>query len=193
MPFKAVLVGDSGVGKTCIYKRLSKQAYDETSLPTIGGAFHVVKIQNSRGDAFELGLWDTAGQERFRMLMPMYFERAQILLFVYSITDHQSLEHLPEWYQLAFQRSEYDATVFVIGNKSDLEDSRAVSLGELNEMGNTIQAFTTIEVSAQTTSGIDGLIEEISSACNLIQEKQVDVSGDISPADNNEPQSNNCC
>jgi small GTP-binding protein len=162
---KAVLIGDSGVGKTCLYDRIGQSVFDDDHTPTIGAAFRAVPMRNSAGDSFEVGLWDTAGQERFRTLIPMYFEKAQILIFVYSITDPASLKNLIEWYNLALERSEPDARVFLLGNKCDLDDDRSVSFDALETMATRMNAFRALEVSAKSAMRIDEISDGILKAC----------------------------
>jgi hypothetical protein len=70
---KAVLIGDSAVGKSCLYDRLESGTFLEDHTPTIGGAFATLRLSESEGAEYEVGLWDTAGQERYKTIIPMYF------------------------------------------------------------------------------------------------------------------------
>jgi small GTP-binding protein len=195
MPIKAVLIGDSGVGKTCLYDRIADEIYDDGHTPTIGGAFRCIRLKNASGDIFEIGLWDTAGQERFRTLMPMYFERAQLLLFVYSITDPKSIESLSAWYDAAMERAEPDAKVFILGNKCDLEDQdRQVSFDELNAADEKYGAFVAIEVSAKAGRGIDDVTAGMVRACEqMSQPGEVQRTQMLQEADSGERKKSKCC
>jgi small GTP-binding protein len=196
MKVKAVLIGDSGVGKTCLYDRIGNSVYDDGHVPTVGGSFRAVSMQNKPGDTFEIRLWDTAGQERFRTLIPMYFERTPILLFVYSITDSESLTHLSEWYDLAAQRSEPDAKVFILGNKSDLEDQRSVACDALEAAAKKMDAFITLDVSAKSSMGIDDLVAGILKACEgfkKVEEPATPLSLRAADADAGRKKPRGCC
>lgn len=83
--FKIVIIGDSGVGKTCIINRLIKDSYNEQSCSTIGAAFYNQKIVY-KDNKFFIDYWDTAGQERFRALLPIYFRNVDILIIVVDVT-----------------------------------------------------------------------------------------------------------
>ena len=83
--FKIVIIGDSGVGKTCIINRLIKDSYNEQSCSTIGAAFYNQKIVY-KDNKFSIDYWDTAGQERFRSLLPIYFRNVDILIIVVDVT-----------------------------------------------------------------------------------------------------------
>lgn len=82
---KIVIIGDSGVGKTCIINRLTKDTYNEQSCSTIGAAFYSQKIVY-KDNKFSIDYWDTAGQERFRSLLPIYFRHVDILIIVVDVT-----------------------------------------------------------------------------------------------------------
>jgi small GTP-binding protein len=165
MPVKTVLIGDTAVGKSCLYDRLSIQDYDDGDrLPTIGGSFRSVKIRSRDGTQIEFALWDTAGQELYRTLVPMYFDRAVILIVVYSIIDLPTFEHVPEWIALAQERVDHRAKILLVGNKADLDEERVVPLERLTEMEKQIKAYSALEISAKVAIGIDDLKQILADA-----------------------------
>jgi small GTP-binding protein len=85
--FKIVIIGDTGVGKTCIMTRLIMDSYDDQRCSTIGAAFYTQKIIYKEKN-YNLDFWDTAGQERFRAILPIYFRNVDILIIVIDVTTN---------------------------------------------------------------------------------------------------------
>ena len=95
---KAILLGESMVGKTALMKRIISNTFEET-ISTNGPSSNYVDIEIN-GNTLKLTLWDTAGQERFRSLNKLYYKGAEIEFLVYSVTDRRSFEELKNyWYQ----------------------------------------------------------------------------------------------
>jgi small GTP-binding protein len=156
MRVKAVLVGDATVGKTSLYQRLEQNTFTAAHMPTVSGSFARLSVPN-RGRVAEIGLWDTAGQERFRTIVPLYFQRASIVLLIFSIDSRQSYDHISEWHSLAVEHVPAGAQFFLIGNKCDLDD-RQVGFEEAHVKANELNAQIYLETSASTGAGCDGLI-----------------------------------
>jgi Ras-related protein Rab-8A len=93
---KLLLIGDSGVGKSCLLLRFSDDAFNTSFITTIGIDFKIrtVEIDNKR---CKLQIWDTAGQERFRTITTAYYRGAMGILLVYDITDEQSFANIRNW------------------------------------------------------------------------------------------------
>ena len=93
---KLLLIGDSGVGKSCLLLRFSDDAFNTSFITTIGIDFKIrtVEIDNKR---CKLQIWDTAGQERFRNITSAYYRGAMGILLVYDITDEQSFANIRNW------------------------------------------------------------------------------------------------
>ena len=98
--FKIVIIGDSGVGKTCIITRLIMDSYDDQRCSTIGAAFCTQRIIY-KDNKFSLDFWDTAGQERFRSILPIYFRNVDILIIVVDVTGNikNQLQHWLNYYE----------------------------------------------------------------------------------------------
>lgn len=95
---KAILLGESMVGKTALIKRIISNTFEET-ISTNGPSSNDVDIEIN-GNTLKLTLWDTAGQEKFRSLNKLYYKGAEIEFLVYSVTDRRSFEELKNyWYQ----------------------------------------------------------------------------------------------
>ncbi|XP_031497893.1 ras-related protein RABA1c-like [Nymphaea colorata] len=127
--FKAVLVGDSGVGKSNLLSRFSGQDFRLDSKPTIGVEFtnRTVTI----GDKLiKAQIWDTAGQERFRAITTSYYRGALGALLVYDITQRATFKNVERWLSELRQHTDPAMVVMLIGNKSDMEEQRAVGVEE---------------------------------------------------------------
>lgn len=95
---KAIMCGDSGVGKTCIVQRLAGQDFNPEQRSTIGVDF-IVRSFSARpsGRCYKLQLWDTCGQERFAKLVDPYFRNSQLLLFVFDLCKRESFYAIEKW------------------------------------------------------------------------------------------------
>ena len=94
--FKLLLIGDSGVGKTCILFRFSDDAFNNTFISTIGIDFKIKTIE-LRGKKIKLQIWDTAGQERFHTITTSYYRGAMGIMLVYDITNSKSFDNIAKW------------------------------------------------------------------------------------------------
>jgi small GTP-binding protein len=157
---KAVLIGDSGVGKSCIYSRLETGTYDEEHLPTIGGSYAKIQLED-RDTVYEVGLFDTAGQERYKAVIPLYFDRADFLIAVYAVNDRDSFTHLTDWLTTARNKASEAVKVFIVGNKCDLVNEKMVAIDELMRFADSVGAVLGIEVSAKTSAGLELLLQAI--------------------------------
>ena len=128
--YKIILVGDSSVGKTCIFKKITTGVYNDKSISTIGMDRRTLNFEiktNKEGEPekkenCEIQLWDTAGQERFRSITKTYYSSSQGLLFIYDLTKRETFENLDEWIQNVKDSLGNDNSylIFLIGNKLDL-------------------------------------------------------------------------
>ncbi len=98
--FKIVIIGDTGVGKTCIINRFITDKFEDQRNSTIGAAFYTKKIEYNENN-FSLDFWDTAGQERFRSILPIYFRNVDILIIVIDVTSDikTQLQHWIDYYE----------------------------------------------------------------------------------------------
>uniref|UniRef100_D3TPF8 GTPase Rab30 n=1 Tax=Glossina morsitans morsitans TaxID=37546 RepID=D3TPF8_GLOMM len=94
--FKIVLVGNAGVGKTCLVRRFTQGLFPPGQGATIGVDF-MIKTVEVDGDKIKLQIWDTAGQERFRSITQSYYRSAHALILVYDISCQPTFDCLPDW------------------------------------------------------------------------------------------------
>lgn len=124
--FKLLLIGDSGVGKTCVLFRFSEDAFNSTFISTIGIDFKIRTIELD-GKKIKLQIWDTAGQERFRTITTAYYRGAMGIMLVYDITNEKSFENIRNWIRNIEEHASQDVEKMVLGNKCDMNDRRMVS------------------------------------------------------------------
>uniref|UniRef100_A0A3Q0S958 RAB33B, member RAS oncogene family n=1 Tax=Amphilophus citrinellus TaxID=61819 RepID=A0A3Q0S958_AMPCI len=122
--FKVLVIGDSGVGKTCLTHRLSAGEFPCRAEATIGVDFRE-RVLEIDGEKIKLQLWDTAGQERFRKSMVQhYYRNVHAVLFIYDVTCPASFIGLTSWIEECRQHClGQDIPRFLVGNKSDLRDT----------------------------------------------------------------------
>lgn len=151
--FKVVLVGDSGVGKSNILSRFTRNEFNLQSKATIGVEFATRSI-NVDGKTLKAQIWDTAGQERYRAITSAYYRGAVGALLVYDITKGESFNNLERWLKELRDHADDRIVVLVVGNKCDLKHLREISEeeGTLFAENNSV---TTVETSALDATNID--------------------------------------
>lgn len=147
---KFIIVGDAGVGKTCI---LGRFVADEDWSPkgaTIGVDFGV-KVCRLDHRRLKLHLWDTAGQESFRSITRSYYRGCAAVILVYDVTCRASFEHVQKWRDEVLMHASTSPVLLLLGNKTDLGTNRVVSLSEGLHLAETLGALF-CEASAKTES-----------------------------------------
>uniref|UniRef100_A0A0D3BXX1 Uncharacterized protein n=1 Tax=Brassica oleracea var. oleracea TaxID=109376 RepID=A0A0D3BXX1_BRAOL len=157
---KLVLLGDSGVGKSCIVLRFVRGEFDTTSKVTVGASFlsQTIALQDSTTVKFEI--WDTAGQERYSALAPLYYRGAAVAVIVYDITSPESFKKAQYWVKELQKHGAPDIVMALVGNKADLHEKREVLTDDGMELAEKNGMFF-IETSAKTADNINQLFEEI--------------------------------
>ena len=116
---KAILLGNSGVGKTNLINTCVGMEFDHGTIPTTSGAFvqKNIKIDDKE---YIINLWDTAGQETYKSLTKIFLKKSQIVIFVYDITDLKSFKDLESWIKISEEMIDNDFVSAIVGNKIDL-------------------------------------------------------------------------
>ncbi|KAG1869616.1 rab-type small GTP-binding protein [Suillus subluteus] len=122
---KLLLIGDSGVGKSCLLFRFCDDEWMPLFITTIGIDFKIHTIELD-GKHAKLQIWDTAGQERFRAIMTVCYHGAMSILLVYDVTDERSYNSIRTWHTIAERHASEGVNMILISNKSDWTDKRAV-------------------------------------------------------------------
>ncbi|KAF2617155.1 hypothetical protein F2Q68_00042926, partial [Brassica cretica] len=123
--FKLLLIGDSGVGKSCLLLRFSDDSYVESYISTIGVDFKIRTVEQD-GKTIKLQIWDTAGQERFRTITSSYYRGAHGIIIVYDVTDQESFNNVKQWLSEIDRYASDNVNKLLVGNKCDLAENRAV-------------------------------------------------------------------
>ena len=127
--FKVVLIGDSGVGKSNLLSRFTRNEFNLESKSTIGVEFATRSIQVD-GRTIKAQIWDTAGQERYRAITAAYYRGAVGALLVYDIAKHLTYENVERWLKELRDHADSNIVIMLVGNKSDLRHLRAVPTEE---------------------------------------------------------------
>ncbi|CAN1288613.1 Ras-related protein RABA4a [Linum perenne] len=154
--FKVVLIGDSAVGKSQILARFARNEFSLDSKATIGVEFQTRTMVISH-KSVKAQIWDTAGQERYRAVTSAYYRGAVGAMLVYDITKRQTFDHIPRW----------------LGNKSDLEDQRAVSTEDAKEFAQKEGLFF-LETSALNATNVESAFETVlTEIFNIVNKKSL--------------------
>lgn len=151
--FKVVLIGDSAVGKSQILARFARDEFSLDSKATIGVEFQTrtLVIQHK---SVKAQIWDTAGQERYRAVTSAYYRGAVGALLVYDITKRQTFEHIPRWLEELRGHADKNIVIMLVGNKTDLEDQRAVATEDAKEFAEKEGLFF-LETSALDSTNVE--------------------------------------
>ncbi|XP_047335731.1 ras-related protein Rab2BV-like [Impatiens glandulifera] len=123
--FKIVLIGDSGVGKSNMLSRFTRNEFLLESKSTIGVEFATRTLQ-IEGKTVKAQIWDTAGQERYRAITSAYYRGAVGALLVYDITKRQTFENVGRWLRELRDHADSNIVIMMVGNKTDLNHLRGV-------------------------------------------------------------------
>ena len=159
---KVVLLGESGVGKTCIISRYVNNTYDEKSETTNGASYasKIIELEQYK-QSLRFDIWDTAGQEKYRSLTKFFYKDAAIAVLVYDITRRDSFEEVKNyWYEQLKTCGEKNIVIGLAGNKCDIFDKEAVTEEEAKNFANEIGAQFQL-TSAFKNMGIDDLFRMV--------------------------------
>ncbi|XP_039455346.1 ras-related protein Rab-15 isoform X2 [Oreochromis aureus] len=160
--FRLLLLGDSGVGKTCLLCRFTDNEFHPSHISTIGVDFKM-KTLLIDGIKVRIQIWDTAGQERYQTITKQYYRRAQGIFLVYDITSERSFQHIMKWASDVDEYAPDKVQKILVGNKSDEVDKRQVA----TEQG--VKTFTRLaeQVLAANKKDLDLLRMSINDELNL--------------------------
>ena len=151
--FKLILIGNSGVGKSCILNRYIKHTFEETYKCTIGVDF-LMKTLTINNQTVKLQIWDTAGQEKYKSMVSSYYRGANVALIVFDLTSHESFDALPIWIQNYYKNGPEQKNIILIGNKKDMIEDRKVTEEEAKSFSETNNMMY-FETSAKDGENID--------------------------------------
>eukprot|EP00010_Vexillifera_abyssalis_P009062 CAMPEP_0201546936 /NCGR_PEP_ID=MMETSP0173_2-20130828/3313_1 /ASSEMBLY_ACC=CAM_ASM_000268 /TAXON_ID=218659 /ORGANISM="Vexillifera sp., Strain DIVA3 564/2" /LENGTH=221 /DNA_ID=CAMNT_0047955779 /DNA_START=22 /DNA_END=687 /DNA_ORIENTATION=+ len=150
---KLLLIGDSGVGKSCLLLRFSDDSFTPSFITTIGIDFKIRTIELD-GKKIKLQIWDTAGQERFRTITTAYYRGAMGILLVYDVTDEKTFANIRNWIRNIEQHATENVNKMLIGNKCDMEDKKDVDAARGQALADEYD-IKFLETSAKTNHNVD--------------------------------------
>ncbi|KAK1161409.1 ras-related protein Rab-43-like [Huso huso] len=164
--FKIVLIGDAGVGKTCVVQRFKSGIFVERQGSTIGVDF-TMKTMDIQGKRVKLQIWDTAGQERFRTITQSYYRSANGAIIAYDISKKGTFASVPRWIEDVKKYAGSNIVQLLIGNKSDLTELREVQFEEAQALASQFDVFDTVETSAKDCSNVEEAFAKVASELML--------------------------
>eukprot|EP00437_Effrenium_voratum_P017875 CAMPEP_0181457930 /NCGR_PEP_ID=MMETSP1110-20121109/32041_1 /TAXON_ID=174948 /ORGANISM="Symbiodinium sp., Strain CCMP421" /LENGTH=234 /DNA_ID=CAMNT_0023582389 /DNA_START=54 /DNA_END=756 /DNA_ORIENTATION=- len=170
--FKVVLIGDSGVGKSNLLSRFTRDEFNLESKSTIGVEFATKSI-TTNGKVIKAQIWDTAGQERYRAITSAYYRGAVGALLVYDISKRVTFENLERWLQELRDHADPNIVIMLVGNKGDLRHLRAVGQDEALAFAEK-HGLACIETSALEATNVEtAFMRLLSEIYTLMSSRQV--------------------
>lgn len=157
--FKILLLGDSGVGKSSLLLRYTKNEFISDLRSTIGVEF-ALKYLTIDNFQLKVQIWDTAGMERYRSITNAYYKGAKGVIVVYDICRKKSFENVDKWIDDFKSKADDDAVIILIGNKSDLDEKREVSKEEAESKAQK-NKFGFMETSAKDNNNVQKAFETL--------------------------------
>ncbi|WFD00041.1 ras GTPase [Malassezia yamatoensis] len=151
--FKLLLIGDSGVGKSCLLLRFADDTYTESYISTIGVDFKIRTIE-LEGKTVKLQIWDTAGQERFRTITSSYYRGAHGIIVVYDVTDETTFTNVKQWLQEIERYACEGVNKLLVGNKADLTSSKQVEYESAKQFADQLN-IPFLETSAKDATNVE--------------------------------------
>ncbi|PWA54415.1 small GTPase superfamily, Ran GTPase, P-loop containing nucleoside triphosphate hydrolase [Artemisia annua] len=175
--FKVVLIGDSGVGKSNLLSRFTRNEFSLESKSTIGVEFATrsIKVDDK---VVKAQIWDTAGQERYRAITSAYYRGAVGALLVYDVTRHVTFENVERWLKELRDHTDSNIVIMLVGNKSDLRHLRAVTTEDAKAFAEKENTYF-METSALESSNVENAFTEVLTQIHqVVSRKALDVGED---------------
>ena len=198
--FRYIIVGDMGVGKSCLLLQFTDHKFRHQHQLTIGVEFggKTIDVKNK---SIKIQIWDTAGQEAYQSITRTYYKGAIGALLVYDITKHDSFDNINKWIKEIKTHGSKDLCCMLIGNKKDLEEQRQVKYEEGKELAEQ-NKYLFLETSAKTAENVqEAFIKSAEKILEQIEQtgidptlpsKNVKITIDDDTENNNE-EKKTCC
>ncbi|XP_070185262.1 ras-related protein Rab-37-like isoform X2 [Littorina saxatilis] len=151
---KVMLIGDSGVGKTCLLVRFKDGTFLSGSFISTVGIDFRNKVVEVDGAKVKLQIWDTAGQERFRSITHAYYRDAHALLLLYDVTNKASFDNIRAWLAEINEYAQEDVVIMLLGNKCDSAAERVIRKEDGERLAREY-GVAFMETSAKTGVNVD--------------------------------------
>ncbi|XP_074583092.1 ras-related protein RABA2a-like [Curcuma longa] len=156
---KVVLIGDSGVGKTNLLSRFTRNEFNLESKSTIGVEFATRTLQ-VEGRIIKAQIWDTAGQERYRAITSAYYRGALGAVLVYDVTKPTTFDNISRWLKELRDHADSNITIMLVGNKTDIKHQRAVASEDAHSYAEK-EGLSFIETSALDATNVEQAFQMI--------------------------------
>ncbi|XP_065923561.1 ras-related protein Rab-26 isoform X5 [Magallana gigas] len=191
--YEVMLIGDSGVGKTCLLVRFKDGAFLSGSFISTVGIDFRNKVVDVEGTKVKLQIWDTAGQERFRSVTHAYYRDAHALLLLYDVSNKASFDNIRAWLGEINEYAQEDVVIMLLGNKADMTSERVIRTEDGERLANEYNvAF--METSAKTGMNVDLAFMAVAKDLKMKKtRKPTDPKFSVTDYVNQEKQSVGCC
>nr|AAC69136.1 putative GTP-binding protein [Arabidopsis thaliana] len=180
--FKVVLTGDSGVGKSNLLSRFTRNDFSHDSRSTIGVEFATRRGIQVDDKIVKAQIWDTAGQERYRAITSAYYRGAVGALLVYDVTRHVTFENVERWLKELRDHTDANTVIMLVGNKADLNHLRAISTEEVKDFAERENTFF-METSALEAINVENAFTEVlTQIYRVVSKKALDAGDDPTTA-----------
>merc|ERR1712070_932060 len=187
--FKVVLIGDSGVGKSNLLSRFTRNEFNLDSKSTIGVEFATRSIQVDN-KTIKAQIWDTAGQERYRAITSAYYRGAVGALLVYDISKHVTYENVERWLKELRDHADSHIVIMLVGNKADLKHLRAVPTEQARSFAEK-HGLSVIETSALDSTNVERAFQDIlTEIYTIVSRRPTEPSGPESSGEAPKPSGN---
>ncbi|KAK4255565.1 hypothetical protein QN277_008551 [Acacia crassicarpa] len=175
--FKVVLIGDSGVGKSNLLSRFTKNEFSLECKSTIGVEFATRSVHVD-DKIVKAQIWDTAGQERYRAITSAYYRGAVGALIVYDVTSHITFESVERWLKELRGHTDANIVIMLVGNKADLRHLRSVSTDDARAFAERENVFF-METSALESLNVDNAFTEVlTQIYHVVSKKTLEIGDD---------------
>lgn len=198
--FKVVLIGESGVGKSNLLSRFTKNEFNHDSRTTIGVEFSTRTVQLNNY-TIKAQIWDTAGLERYRAITSAYYRGAVGALLVYDISKHLTYESVGRWLKELYDHADPHIVVMLVGNKTDLDSLRTVPTEEGKDFADK-KRLMFMETSALNSTNVEAAFNEVLTAIHMkVASREVTrgslgavtLSNPIGPSSEAQEENKSCC
>ena len=157
--YKIIVIGDSGVGKSCLTIQAIQNKFVDLYRATVGFEFLSFNVRINKV-VIKLQIWDTCGQEVYKSLITGIYRNSSLAIILYSVTNRSTFQHIDTWIKELNQNSTQNIKIILVGNKSDLEKDRKVSYEEGEKLKNKHNIDYFIETSAKTGNNAKNVLIE---------------------------------
>ena len=157
--FKLIVIGDSGVGKSCLTTQAVRNNFMEFYQATVGFEFLTFNLRIN-SNVGKLQIWDTCGQEVYKSLISNFYRNCSLAIITYAINNKDTFKHAENWLNDLKNQSNPNVRVFLVGNKSDLEEERAVNREEAEKFKEEKKLDIFMETSAKTGQNAKNIMLE---------------------------------